>query len=58
LGTHPPASILDVGCGIGNWLKALEDHGIMNVYGIDGVDIPEGELLLSRSKFQVVDRRQ
>ena len=27
-------------------------------YGIDGADIPEGELLVSRSKFQVVDRRQ
>ena len=52
------ANVLDVGCGIGKWLKASEDHGIANVYGIDGVDIPEGELLLSRSKFQVVDRRQ
>ena len=58
LGTHVPTSVLDVGCGIGKWLKASEDHGIANVYGIDGVDIPEGELLLSRSKFQVVDRRQ
>ena len=26
-------------------------------YGIDGADIPEGELLVSRSKFQVVDLR-
>jgi hypothetical protein len=46
---------LDVGCGIGKWLKALEAHRITNVYGIDRVDIPEGELLVSRSKFQVVD---
>jgi len=57
LGTHVPTSVLDVGCGIGKWLKALEDHGITHVYGIDGVDIPEGDLLVSRSKFQVVDLR-
>lgn len=57
LGTHVPASVLDVGCGVGKWLKALEAYGITNAYGIDGVDIPEGELLVSRSKFQVVDLR-
>jgi SAM-dependent methyltransferase len=35
-----PRSVLDVGCGLGTWLAAFVDHGVEDVYGIDGHDIP------------------
>jgi 2-polyprenyl-3-methyl-5-hydroxy-6-metoxy-1,4-benzoquinol methylase len=32
-----PASVIDVGCGVGNWLKVwLEDIGVQNIQGIEG----------------------
>ncbi|RYY12640.1 MAG: hypothetical protein EOO04_33270, partial [Chitinophagaceae bacterium] len=32
-----PASVIDVGCGVGNWLKVwLEDIGINIIQGIEG----------------------
>src|SRR5262245_6689362 len=34
-----PASLLDVGCGTGTWLRAAMDLGIKDVCGIDGVNL-------------------
>ncbi|MEO6221507.1 MAG: hypothetical protein ABIO81_13825, partial [Ginsengibacter sp.] len=31
-----PSSVLDVGCGIGTWLKSFMDLGVTDVIGIDG----------------------
>ena len=31
-----PSSVLDVGCGIGTWLKSFMDSGIEDIVGIDG----------------------
>ena len=31
-----PHSVLDVGCGIGTWLKVFKDHGVNLLKGIDG----------------------
>jgi hypothetical protein len=39
-----PASLLDVGCGIGTWLKAALDFGITDIAGVDGVKLPEEKL--------------
>jgi SAM-dependent methyltransferase len=48
-------SILDVGCGIGTWLRAAIRHGISDVIGIDGVNISDADLLFPRCNFQLVD---
>jgi SAM-dependent methyltransferase len=53
-----PKSLLDVGCGIGTWVRAAIDYGIGDVYGLDGVDIPERELLFSKHLFQQQDFAQ
>ncbi len=45
LGIRPPARVLDVGCGWGTTLEALEDHG----YGAAGMDI-------SRRTLEELDR--
>jgi SAM-dependent methyltransferase len=50
-----PRTLLDVGCGIGTWLRAAADAGVEEVYGVDGVDIPAQRLLVPRTRFRVVD---
>src|SRR2546426_3691918 len=46
-----PASILDVGCGICTWLKAALDYGVSDIFGVDGIEIPESQLLIPRAFF-------
>ncbi len=46
-----PASILDLGCGTGTWLRAALDLGVSDIVGVDGVRIPRDELLFQRDKF-------
>ena len=50
-----PKSLLDVGCGIGTWIKAASDRGVNDFLGIDGVDIPAAELMIPREKFCRID---
>ena len=34
-----PGSLLDVGCGIGTWLRVAREFGIEDIKGVDGVEI-------------------
>jgi SAM-dependent methyltransferase len=45
--SDPPQSILDVGCGTGTWLKAAREFGVPDVFGIDGILVPEDRRHLS-----------
>jgi SAM-dependent methyltransferase len=49
-----PRSLLDVGCGIGTWLRAAAEFGIGDLYGVDGVDIP-ADLFLGTCPYQKQD---
>ena len=31
-----PASVIDIGCGIGTWLTVFKQYGIAKVKGVDG----------------------
>jgi SAM-dependent methyltransferase len=46
-----PESILDVGCGAGTWLRNIAAAGVTDYIGVDGVDIPEAQMLFDRSHF-------
>lgn len=48
-------SILDVGCGIGVWLKASRDLGLKDVFGVDGVRIDPADLVIPEALFKVQD---
>ncbi len=50
-----PGSLLDVGCGIGTWLRAAHEFGIEDIRGVDGVEIPSTDLLVPPDAFRVVD---
>jgi SAM-dependent methyltransferase len=50
-----PKSLLDVGCGTGTWLKAALELGVSDVLGVDGIDVPDAELLFPRTFFRHQD---
>ncbi|MCU0446114.1 MAG: class I SAM-dependent methyltransferase [Microscillaceae bacterium] len=52
-----PKSVLDVGCGIGTWLKVFQDYGIEDVTGIDG-EYAKPNLLINQEKFMAWDLGQ
>ena len=53
-----PKSVLDVGCGIGTWLRAALDLGAQDVVGIEGVDLPADELMVPKELIRRADLNQ
>jgi len=51
-----PISVLDVGCGRGQWLKVFKENRIDRVLGIDGNHVPaEIKMVDPNSEFKVFD---
>ena len=48
-------SLLDVGCGVGLWLKAAQALDITDVFGVDGVAIPPEQLTIACALFRQQD---
>jgi ubiquinone/menaquinone biosynthesis C-methylase UbiE len=46
-----PRSVVDVGCGLGAWLRAVSEVGIGQICGIDGDYVNRQNLLIPRAKF-------
>ena len=53
-----PVSLLDVGCGLGTWLQVAEKHGVLDYYGIDGIENSSESFYASKHKFSQYDLRQ
>ena len=49
-----PMSVIDVGCGPGNWLAAFRERGITDIFGVDQHDYG-ADLRIPHDRFQVVD---
>jgi len=52
-----PESVLDVGCGIGTWLKIFEEHDVNDYAGIDGGYVDLSKLIVSEGRFIQQDLR-
>lgn len=50
-----PNSVVDIGCGTGAWLSVFQEHGIKNVFGIDGPHIDRDMLTIDYNRFLNVD---
>jgi SAM-dependent methyltransferase len=50
-----PSSVLDVGCGVGDWLRAFSDNGVRTLLGLDGNWVPSSGLQIPETSFRVVD---
>jgi SAM-dependent methyltransferase len=46
-----PASILDVGCGLGSWLSVAKKLGVSDITGIDGWYVDTSKLYISKDQF-------
>lgn len=49
--TNNPRSVVDIGCGTGNWLKAFQEQGVQDITGIDGSWVKEEMLVIPRDRF-------
>jgi SAM-dependent methyltransferase len=50
-----PTSVVDIGCGTGEWLAVFNKYGVEDVLGIDGNRIPESQLSISPQRFMQMD---
>lgn len=50
-----PKSVLDIGCGIGTWLKIFNEAGVGDFFGVDGEDLAQDALQISETNFSVCD---
>lgn len=48
-------SVIDIGCGTGLWLKAFQEQGVRNVYGIDGDWVTKDMLLIPPESFKAAN---
>lgn len=54
LAYYRPKSVLDIGCGLGTWLKIFEEHNC-DVFGIDSGEVQVRDLLIDSAKFREID---
>lgn len=50
-----PQSVIDVGCGDGTWLKYFQEHGVKEIFGLDGEHIAPDVLKINPSQFMQCD---
>jgi len=50
-----PKSVLDVGCGVGTWLRAAMDLGVQDIMGLDGKYVDREMLMIAPRYFEVMD---
>ena len=52
---YQPKSIIDIGCGVGNWLSVFQKHGVTKVKGIDGSYVDKSQLRIAPEFFEAAD---
>jgi SAM-dependent methyltransferase len=58
LSRFPAKSVLDVGCGVGTWLRAFIEEGVENAVGLDGPWVQDKEQFVPEGviRIQELDR--
>jgi 2-polyprenyl-3-methyl-5-hydroxy-6-metoxy-1,4-benzoquinol methylase len=55
IATFHPESVVDFGCGLGDWLAAFQQAGCARVLGLDGAWVPESHLQIPLGSFKRVE---
>lgn len=50
-----PKSIVDIGCGVGTWLKTFEHAGVENLMGIEGKWVDKDVVVIDQKDFVQTD---
>ena len=54
-----PRTVLDIGCGVGTWLRVLQDLiPDVKILGVDHPDVPQDLLMISKDEFVGMDLRK
>src|SRR5262249_658797 len=48
-------SVIDIGCGVGGWLKVFQENGVRDCLGIDGDYVPQEMLKIAPACFRAGD---
>ena len=48
-------SVVDVGCGVGTWLRVFQDCGVTDLYGVDGDYVDVSSLEINPNLFKAYD---
>lgn len=46
-----PISVVDVGCGLGDWIAVFKQNGVKEILGIDGEYVDISKLMISQDDF-------
>ena len=46
-----PVSVIDIGCGAGNWLYNWKELGVTDFLGVDGSYVRAEDLIIDRNNF-------
>lgn len=52
---YKPDSVIDIGCGVGTWLKAWQDTGVNKIKGLDCNNVQDEFLYVNREYIEKVD---
>lgn len=50
-----PGSVVDVGCGVGQWLKTFHECGVRDLLGVDGDHVDRSLWALPMARFRAMD---
>jgi SAM-dependent methyltransferase len=50
-----PSSLIDIGCGTGNWLATAHELGTKDIFGIDGAWVNKAQLVIPSEDFSARD---
>lgn len=53
-----PKSVIDVGCGTGEWLSVFKEQGVEDIWGVDGSYLPQKLLKIPEERFIPFDLKQ
>lgn len=53
-----PKSVIDIGCGLGTWLKVFAENGVKDIMGVDGDYLKEKELFIAEENFIFHDLKE
>lgn len=53
-----PKKVVDVGCGLGTWLKVFSDHGVDEILGIDDNSVDTNKLAIRADRFLAHDLKE
>lgn len=48
---YKPSSILDIGCGLGNWIQVAKQMGVIDIIGVDGSYVNRSLLKIDEKEF-------